>query len=159
MNTTELEPQPMPKAIVNWLFAECLNEGDLSVADQLVSPDFTGPAGKGPEGFKAMISPLRQGFPDLRFIIQDMVAEGTRVVVRWTSQGTHRGMFAGRAPTGRQVSNEGIGIYRVEDGKIVELWSQVDRLGVLQQLGAVPTIGPGSPAAHPVEPPSTETRS
>ena len=73
MNTTELEPHQMPKAIVNWLFAECLNEGDLSVADQLVSPDFTGPAGKGPEGFKAMISPLRHGFPDLRFIIQDMV--------------------------------------------------------------------------------------
>ena len=120
MSTTELEPHQMPKAIVNWLFAECLNEGDLSVADQLVSPDFAGPAGKGPEGFKAMISPLRQGFPDLRFIIQDMVAEGSRVVVRWTSQGTHRGMFAGTAPTGRQVSNEGIGIYRVEDGKIVE---------------------------------------
>ncbi|HEV2948947.1 MAG TPA: ester cyclase [Gemmataceae bacterium] len=116
MNTTELEPHQMPKAIVNWLFAECLNEGDLSVADQLVSPDFTGPAGKGPEGFKAMVSPLRQGFPDLRFTIQDMVAEGSRVVVRWTSQGTHRGMFAGTAPTGRQVSNESIGMYRVEDG-------------------------------------------
>jgi predicted ester cyclase len=105
-----------------------------------------------------MISPLRQGFPDLRFIIQDMVAEGSRVVVRWTSQGTHRGMFAGTAPTGRQVSNEGIGIYRVEDGKIVESWSQVDRLGVLQQIGAVPTIGRGGPAAKAAEPPSSETR-
>ena len=158
MSTTELEPHQMPKAIVNWLFAECLNEGDLSVANQLVSPDFAGPAGKGPEGFQAMISPLRQGFPDLRFIIQDMVAEGSRVVVRWTSQGTHRGMFAGTAPTGRQVSNEGIGIYRVEDGKIVESWSQVDRLGVLQQIGAVPTIGRGGPAAQAAESPSTESR-
>ena len=128
------------------------------MADQLVSPGFTGPAGKGSEGFKAMISPLRQGFPDLRFIIQDMVTEGSRVVVRWTSQGTHRGMFAGTAPTGRQVSNEGIGIYRVEDGKIVESWSQVDRLGVLQQIGAVPIIGRGGPAAQPGEPPSAETR-
>jgi steroid delta-isomerase-like uncharacterized protein len=158
MSTTELEPHQMSKAIVNWLFAECLNEGDLSVADQLVSPDFTGPAGKGPEGFKAMISPLRQGFPDLRFIIQDLVAEGSRVVVRWTSQGTHRGMFAGTAPTGRQVSNEGIGIYRVEDGKIVESWSQVDRLGVLQQIGAVPTIGRDRLAVQAAEVPSTETR-
>jgi steroid delta-isomerase-like uncharacterized protein len=158
MNTTKLEPRPMPKAIVNWLFAECLNEGDWSVADQLVSPEFTGPAGKGPEGFKAMISPLRQGFPDLRFFIQDMVAEGSRVVVRWTSQGTHRGMFAGTAPTGRQVSNEGIAIYRVENGKIVESWSQVDRLGVLQQIGAVSTIGRGGPAPQAAEPPSTETR-
>src|ERR1700722_20295643 len=159
MSTSELEPHQMPKAIVNGLFAECLNEGDLSVADQLVSPDFTGPSGKGPDAFKAMISPLRQGFPDLRFIIQDMLAEGSRVVVRWTSQGTHRGMFAGTAPSGRQVSNEGIGIYRVEDGKIVELWSQVDRLGVLQQIGAVPTIGRGGPAASAAEPPSIQTRS
>ena len=118
MNTTELEIDPRPQAIVNCLFAECLNEGDLSLADQLVSPDFTGPSGKGPASFKAMISPLRQGFPDLQFTIQEMVAEGSRVVVRWTSHGTHRGMFAGTAATGRQVSNEGIGIYRVEDGKI-----------------------------------------
>jgi steroid delta-isomerase-like uncharacterized protein len=158
MNTTELEIDQRPKAIVNWLFAKCLNQGDLSVADQLVSPDFTGPAGKGPEGFKAIILPLRQGFPDLRFTIHDMVAEGSRVVVRWTSHGTHRGMFAGTAPTGRQVSNEGIGIYRIEDGKIVESWSQVDRLGVLQQIGALPTIGPAGPAAQAAKPSSTETR-
>jgi steroid delta-isomerase-like uncharacterized protein len=157
MNTTELEIDQRPKAIVNCLFAECLNEGDLSVADQLVSPDFTGPSGKGPESFKAMISPLRQGFPDLRFTIQEMVAEGSRVVVRWTSYGTHRGMFAGTAPTGRQVSNEGIGIYRVEDGKIVESWSHVDRLGVLQQIGALPKIGGGGPAVQAAEPHSNET--
>ena len=156
MNTTELNQ--MPVAIVNWLFAECLNEGDLSVADQLVSPDFTGPVGKGREGFKAMIAPLLQGFPDLRFTIQDMVAEGSRVVVRWTSQGTHRGMFAGTAPTGRQVSNQGIGIYRVEDGKIVESWVQVDRLGVLQQIGAVSTTERGGPAPQAAEPSSTEPR-
>jgi steroid delta-isomerase-like uncharacterized protein len=158
MNTTELEIDPRPKAIVNRLFAECLNVGDLSAADQLVSPDFTGPSGKGPESFKAMISPLRQGFPDLHFTIQEMVAEGSRVVVRWTSQGTHRGMFAGTAPTGRPVSNEGIGIYRVEDGKIVESWSQVDRLGVLQQIGAVPTFGRGGPAAQAAAQSSTERR-
>ncbi len=156
MNTTELKIDRRPKAIVNCLFAECLN-ADLSVADQLVSPDFTGPSGKGPEGFKAMISPLRQGFPDLHFAIQEMVAEDSRVVVRWTSHGTHGGMFAGTAPTGRQVSNEGIGIYRVEDGKIVESWSQVDRLGVLQQIGALPNIGRGGPAAQAAEPLSNET--
>src|SRR5271165_4239862 len=78
MNTAELEPDQMPKAIVNRLFAEFLNKGYLSVADQLVSPDFNGPGGKGPDGFKAMISPLRQGFPDLHFTIQDMVVEGSR---------------------------------------------------------------------------------
>jgi len=158
MNITELQSHQTPEAVVHWLFAECLNEGNLSVADQLVSPDFMGPAGKGPAGFKAMISPLRQGFPDLRFTIQEVVAEGSRVVVRWTSQGTHHGMFAGTPPTGRQVSNEGIGIYRVEDGKIVESWAQVDRLGVLQQIGAVPAIGRGAAAAQTPELRSTKTR-
>jgi predicted ester cyclase len=152
MNTAELEPHQMPKAIVNRLFAGFLNEGDLSVVDQLVSPKFTGPAGTGPDGIKAMILPLRQGFPDLHFTIQDMLVEGSQVVVRWTSEGTHRGVFAGVAPTGRQVSNEGIGIYRVEEGKIVETWSQVDRLGVLQQIGAVPLLGRDGPAPQATKP-------
>jgi predicted ester cyclase len=159
MNTTELEPRQMPKAIVNRLFAEVLNEGDLSVADQLFSPDFNCPGGKGPEGYKALIIPLREGFPDLHFTIQDTIVEGSRVVIRWTSKGTHRGVFAGTAPTGREALNEGIAIYRVEDGKIVETWAQFDRLGVLQQIGAVPTVGRGGPAAQAAKPLSTETKS
>ena len=146
MNTAELEPHQMPKAIVNCLYTEFLNEGNLDIADQLISPDFTGPAGMGPEGFRALVLPLRQGFPDLHFTIQDMVVEGSRAAVRWTSQGTHRGPFAGIAPTGRPVSNEGIAIYRIEDGKIAEAWSQVDRLGVLQQIGALPPIPQSGPA-------------
>jgi steroid delta-isomerase-like uncharacterized protein len=152
MNITELEPHQMPKAIVNWLYAEFHNEGNLNVADQLISPDFTGPAGKGPEGFKALILPIRQGFPDLHFTIEDTVVEGSRVAVRWTWKGTHRGPFAGIAPTGRQVSNEGITIYQIEDGKIVESWSQVDRLGVAQQIGALPPLG-GGKHASPTEAP------
>ena len=143
MNTAELAPHPSPKAIVNSLFAEFLNEGNLELADRLISPDFIGPVGKGPEGFKASVLPLRLGFPDLHFTIQDIIVEGSRAVVRWTSKGTHRGPFAGVAPTGGQVSNEGIAIYRIENGKIVEAWSQVDRLGVLQQIGVLPAIPQG----------------
>jgi steroid delta-isomerase-like uncharacterized protein len=146
MNTAELEPHQMRKAIVNCLYTEFLNEGNLDIADQLVSPNFTGPAGMGPEGFRALVLPLRQGFPDLHFTIQDMVVEGSRAAVRWIWQGTHRGPFAGIAPTGRPVSNEGIAIYRIEDGKIAEAWSQVDRLGVLQQIGALPPIPQSGPA-------------
>ena len=143
MNTAELEPHQLPKAIVNSLYAEFLNAGNPDSADQLISPDFTGPAGKGPEGFRASVLPLRQGFPDLHFTIQDIVVEDSRAVVRWIWKGTHSGPFAGIAPTGRQVSNEGIAIYRIEDGKIAEAWSQMDRLGVLQQIGALPPIPPG----------------
>jgi predicted ester cyclase len=148
MNTPELELHQMPKSIVRWLLAEFLNQGDLSVADQLISPDFAGPAGRGPEGFKAIFAALRHGFPNLQFTIQDLVVEDSRVAVRWTSKGIHDGEFAGAAPTGREVSNEGIAIYRVEDGKIVEMWSQVDRFGILQQIGVLPTIGRGGPATQ-----------
>lgn len=148
MNITEQEPHQISKAIVKRLYAEFLNGGDASAADQLVSPDFSGPAGEGPEGFKSTVLPLRRAFPDLQFTIQDMVTEGSRVVVRWTWQGTHRGPFAGTAPTGRLVSNDGIAIYRIEGGKIAEAWSQMDRLGVLQQIGVVPPIGPGGAVPH-----------
>lgn len=158
MNTSELEPQQMPLAIVNWLFAEVLNKGNLSMADQLFSPEFNCPGEKGPEGYKALIIPLRDGFPDLHFTIQDTIVEGSRVVVRWTSKGTHRGVFAGTPPTGREVFNEGIAIYRVEDGKIVETWAQFDRLGVLQQIGAVSPVGRVSPGAQASKPLSTETK-
>jgi steroid delta-isomerase-like uncharacterized protein len=153
MNIAELEPQQIAKAIANSLYAEFLNTGNPAIADQLISPKFTGPAGNGPEGFKAVISPLRQGFPDLHFKIEDMVAEDSRVVVRWTSKGTHRGPFAGIAPTDRQVFNEGIAIYLIEDGKIAASWSQVDRLGVLQQIGALPPTGSGpAPRTEPSRP-------
>jgi steroid delta-isomerase-like uncharacterized protein len=141
MHTTK-SPQTT-KTIVHRLFAEFFNEGNPATADQLVSPNFVGPTGKGSEGFKATIAPLRQGFPDLHFTVEDTIADGSRVVVRWTSKGTHRGSFAGVAPTGREVFNAGIGIYRVENEKIVETWSQVDRLGVLQQIGALPPAGLG----------------
>ena len=139
MNTPELDA---PKNIVTRFFIAFLNERNAAVADELVSPAVAGPAGKGPEGYKAMIAPLVKGFPDLLFTIEEMIVEGSRVVVRWTSKGTHNGPFAGVAPTGRQVTNTGIAIYRVESGKIVENWSQLDRLGVLQQIGAVPPIAP-----------------
>jgi predicted ester cyclase len=141
MNTTQISASQSPKAVALALFNEFLNEGKAEVVDRLVSPDYTGPAGHGSEGFKALTAQLRQGFPDLDFKILDVIEEGSQAVVRWTSMGTHNGFFAGVAATGRQVYNEGIAIYRVEDGRVVEAWSQVDRLGVLQQIGALPSRG------------------
>ena len=153
MNTSNHASLQTPEATVHRLYAEFLNEGNTATADELISPDFTGPAGKGPDAFKSTVLPLRQAFPDLRFIIQDTVVEGSRVVVRWTWQATHRGLFAGIAPTGRVVTNEGIAIYRLEDGEIAEAWAQMDRLGVLQQLGGVPPQG----QARPVPPAEIST--
>ena len=141
MNTTQISSSQSPKAVALALFNEFLNERKSEVVDRLVSPDYTGPAGHGAEGFKALTTQLRQGFPDLHFKILDVIEEGSRVAVRWTSLGTHNGVFAGVAPTGRQVYNEGVAIYRVENGRVVEAWSHVDRLGVLQQIGVLPNRG------------------
>jgi predicted ester cyclase len=137
--------------VVARIFEEFFNARDEGAADRLVSPDYACPAGRGPEGFRALARHLQHGFPDLHFTMEDMVEEGTRVAIRWRSQGTHLGPFAGVAPTGRVVKNEGVGIYRLRAGKIVEFFSQVDRLGVLQQIGAVPAFAGPVPSSLPAD--------
>ena len=77
---------------------------------------------------------------DSRFTIEEMVAEGDRVMVRWSSCGTHQGEFHGLPPTGKQVTNSGINIFRIENGRIAEVWDIFDRLWVWQQLGVLPDI-------------------
>jgi predicted ester cyclase len=80
---------------------------------------------------------FRSAFPDGGTRIDDMIAEGDRVVLRWTDGGTHRGPFMGVAPTGKHVTITGIDIYRIVDGRIVDFWCSEDVLGLLEQLGAV----------------------
>ena len=77
-------------------------------------------------------------FPDLQRPVEDLVAEGDRVVARWRSIGTHRGTFQGIPPTGKQVTMSGITVFRIENAKIVEEWSESDVLGMLQQMGVIP---------------------
>jgi steroid delta-isomerase-like uncharacterized protein len=81
-------------------------------------------------------------FPDLDRTIEDLVAEGDKVVARWTAKGTHTGDFQGIAPSGRVATSSGITIFRIADGRIVEEWSESDMLGLLQQLGAIPSGAP-----------------
>jgi steroid delta-isomerase-like uncharacterized protein len=81
-------------------------------------------------------------FPDLERTIEDMVAEGDKVVARWTAKGTHTGDFQGIPPSGRVATSSGITIFRIADGRIVEEWSESDMLGLLQQVGAIPTGAP-----------------
>ena len=80
--------------------------------------------------------------PDLRATLEDLVAEGDRVAVRWTVEGTHRGALFGIPPTGTRVRFRGLSIYRFAGGKIAEQWEGWDRLDLLQQLGVAP--GPGA---------------
>ncbi len=93
----------------------------------------------GIEGLTRFVSMIRAGFPDLRVMLEDAIAEGEKVVSRWIAQGTHQGELMGIAPTGNRVTITGITIHRIEDGKIVEEWENWDALGMMQQLGAIPS--------------------
>jgi steroid delta-isomerase-like uncharacterized protein len=133
------------KSIVRRLFDEAFGQGNLAVLDEIIAPDQVngGPGAlpgmpSGPEGSKMLISTYRNAFPDLHFTIDEQVAEGNTVVTRWTAHGTHNGEFAGIPPTGKTATVVGIGLDRVEDGKIVESWGLFDQFGMLQQLGVIP---------------------
>jgi steroid delta-isomerase-like uncharacterized protein len=82
-------------------------------------------------------------FPDLKRPVEDLVAEGDKVVARWTSAGTHQGAFMGIPASGKTVTTSGITVFRLENGKIVEEWSESDMVGMLQQVGAIPSPGGG----------------
>jgi steroid delta-isomerase-like uncharacterized protein len=118
-------------------------EGKLGLVDELVAPDYVnhspGMPGQpeGPEGVKAVIRMFRAGMPDLRVIIEDMIAEGDKVVIRYRIEGTHEGELFGVPPTGRRVSIESITVERVSGGKIREHWRVTDTLDMMQQLGAI----------------------
>jgi predicted ester cyclase len=122
---------------------EILSGGNLNVADEILSPDYVdhnAPPGFSPgvAGFKEQITMYRTAFPDLRIVADDLIAEGGKVVTRWTATGTHNGELMGIAPTGNKVTVQGIAIDRIIDGKIVEHWDVFDQLGMLQQIGAIP---------------------
>ncbi len=130
------------KALIRRLYDEVFVKWNLGVVDELVGPEFVGhemvavrpETPRGPIGFKQFYGWLRSAFPDLRYAVDDVIAGGDRVVVRWTWKCTHKGDFMGIAPTGKQATVTGMAIYRVAGGKCVEL----NLLGLLQQLGAGP---------------------
>lgn len=134
------------KAIVIQFYEEIFNKGDLNLADKVIAPnavnhDPTMPPGipGGPPGVKAAVTMLRSSFPDDHHTIEDLVAEGDKVVVRLTHSGTHQGSFLGLPPTGKHIRQSSIHIFRFADGKLVEAWANRDDLGLMQQLGAIPS--------------------
>jgi len=139
------------KRHVEKLFDDCFNRGDLAALEELVAPEYTGvQGGKGPAGFNSVVVSLRTGFPDIHYTVDDLVAEDDRVAVRWHWTGTNNGPYRAFPPTGKSFTNPGVGIFRFKDGKIVAATLETDRLGFLQQMGAVPPnvgAGPAAPAA------------
>jgi steroid delta-isomerase-like uncharacterized protein len=118
--------------------------GDLDLVDEIFTDDYVGhdptalpPEVRGRQGFKEQTTLYRTAFPDLRFVIDSIVAEGDEVVVRWTARGTHRGAVMGESPTGNEVTVTGFGSWIVRDGKITEHWGVIDLMGLLRQIGVV----------------------
>lgn len=134
------------KTIVRRTFEELWNKGNLQLADEFFSPNYahhdpsTPDVGRGPESEKKRATLYRNAFPDLRLTVEDLIADGERVVARWSCHGTHKGELNGIAPTGKQFTITGVTIARFEHGKMVEGWINWDALGMMQQLGVVPEI-------------------
>ena len=129
------------KALVRRWFEEGWNKGNVDAAGEFFSPSYVMHAAGGDQsGLPGRgVARYRAGFPDLTLSVADQIAEGDRVVTRFTFSGTHQGQFEGIAPTGNHVSVSGMFIHRFAGDKIVEGWASVDRLGIMQQIGAIPS--------------------
>ena len=134
------------KRLAKAMFPKAWNEGDFSVAEKVLSPDVVDhfDNNKGIEAFKHVILGFRAAFPDVHLTVEDEIAEGDKVVHRWSMTGTHKGPLFGIPPTGKKATWTGITIARFAGGKLVERWANVDVLGILQQIGVIPPP-PGAP--------------
>lgn len=131
------------KAIARRWLDEVWSNGNFAVVDELFAPNFvfnyaSPEVPQGPEGYKQTVNMWRTTFTDMNFTLDDIVAEGDKVAVRWTGRSTHKGEFMGIAPTGKQTTSTGVSFLRIVGGKIVEEWSEWDMLSIMQQIGAFP---------------------
>jgi predicted ester cyclase len=135
------------KALVRQLVEEVINQGNISMIDEFLIPDFVEheelPPGipPGREAPKVLFTMLRSAFPDLKATIEHLIAEGDEVVLHMTWAGTHEGEFMGIPPTGKRISINVIDILGIAEGKFVEHWGVMDSMAMMQQLGVVPAPG------------------
>jgi predicted ester cyclase len=123
------------KAVVRRLVEEVFNAGRLEVIEELYAPELAKAA-------KRWIAPFRASFPDVRMEVVELIAEGDKVAGRFTCSATHLGPWLGQAPTGRRFERvDEVWIFRLRDGRIVNVWSLEDTLGRLRQLGLTPRRG------------------
>ena len=123
-------------------FYEAWSQGNLAALDEVCAQDYvlhdSSALIQGLESMKQFVSIYLAAFPDGHFTIEDQIAEGDKIVTRWTFRGTHKGELQGIPPTDKQVVVTGISMDRVAGSKAVEAWSNFDALGMLQQLGVLP---------------------
>ena len=133
------------KTVSRRFYEEVWNKGNLAVLNEIVANDHvnSGPGTlpglpTGPEGAKQFVMIYRNAFPDTHFTIDEQIAEGDKVVTRWTAHGTHQGELLGIPATGKSSTVTGISIDRIVNGKIAESWGIFDQFGMMQQLGVIP---------------------
>lgn len=134
------------KELVRRYFQGWANRGDPAVADELIATNLVL---RNPPYVVHSLAEYKQGmtayhtaFPDLQFTVEDEIAEGNKIAVRWTLRATHLGEYQGRPPTGKAITVTGISIFQIADGKIQDITVNMDRLGQAQQLGWLPAPSP-----------------
>jgi len=129
------------KALARRWFEDLFTRGDLDAADEILSAAFVDhlprEEERGLKELKHYITMYRTAFPDIHDNVEEIVAEGDKVVVRWRSHGIHQGEFMGVAPTGRDVTFTGMRLFRIAENKIAESWVNIDERGLQEQLGIV----------------------
>jgi steroid delta-isomerase-like uncharacterized protein len=127
--------------VVRRFYEEVWQKGNLDVADDVFGDDYVRhdlrptDAAPGPEGQKQIARAFRAAFPDLRFDVEIVIADGNYVAARWTASGTHTGRWGDVEPTGRFVTFSGVNIFRFENARVMEIWNHRDDLGLREQLG------------------------
>jgi steroid delta-isomerase-like uncharacterized protein len=136
------------KATARRWYDGVFNTGNLDLINGLFAPNFVDHDPVNPlpglEGVRQVVTMYRTAFPDLQITVEDWIAEGDKVVTRFRAQGTHQGPLMGMPPTQRRVTVTGIDILGFENGKITEHWGNRDDLGMMQQLGVIPSPGQAS---------------
>lgn len=139
-------PAEENKAAIKRAYDELWNQRNIDVVDELVTEGFVNHAAppdrqRGRQGLKDVVRMFESAFPDFRYEVEDVIAEGEKVAVRDVFRGTHQGNFMGIPATGKRVTMQAIHIYRFSEGKLAEHWVARDDLGMMQQLGIVPPPG------------------
>jgi steroid delta-isomerase-like uncharacterized protein len=135
------------KAFVRRWFDEVWNKRNMAAIEDFLAPTYVGytpgtPDVKGPDSFRQRHTALSTAFPDFRFTVEEIIAEGDKVAVRYTLRGTHRGDFMGIAPTGKEMTWTGITLFHIANGKIQETWLMTD---LVRQLGMISAPGQRKP--------------
>jgi steroid delta-isomerase-like uncharacterized protein len=130
------------KNLAHRFHTDIFQNGNLEATGEILSNNFKWHGGmtppeQGPEGVRQMANVIISAFPDRQITHHETIAEGDKVMVRWSMSGTHKGEMMGIPPTNKTVNLTGFDLFRISDGKIVEMWQDADQLGMMQQLGVV----------------------